>query len=130
MLAAIINANQAVGASREEIDDWAEKKVRNEIDGGLLLAGVERRPGARTDETSRQSVGRLPTPYQQALSEADLIEKTAERWQTMALLPDDKLEAYFMECRGDPKDANRRKRPAGCGKFNALPAGEKRGEPI
>jgi hypothetical protein len=100
MLAAIIKAKQAVGASRDEINDWAEKKVRNEIEGGRLLAGVERQPGERNDITSSHDV----TRFQQALHDAGLDRMAAQRWQTMAQLPDNALQAYFEERRHDPKN--------------------------
>ena len=64
----------------------AEPKIIAECKGGRLLAEIERHDHPGT----RQSDG-----YYSQIAEIGLTEATARRWQIMALVMDDELQAYF-----------------------------------
>jgi len=77
-----------------DINGFAEKKVRCEWEGGLILQELERGQGSRNDLTSSHHEKKL-SPYQAALSEAGLGHNAAYRWQVMAWVASSDLDAYF-----------------------------------
>ncbi len=84
--------------NRDQVYGYAEAKVAAEHKGGRLLAVIEREPRKRTNLSGRHGVSQT-TIYQKTLDDVDLEIKTAQRWQIMALVPADELQAYFIEQR-------------------------------
>ncbi len=80
-------------------DDWMRAQQAKEISmrsarqAGALLAEVPRKPGERTDLTSRRREGRL----KEILDDSGLSETTGRRWQKLAEIPDEQFELYFGE---------------------------------
>ena len=79
----------------EAANHAAEVKLRAERKAGELLQQLERAPGARTDiqPTDRLSAS---SEYRQTLQDTGVEERTAQRWQTVAQVPDvDPTKAYL-----------------------------------
>jgi len=74
----------------------AEIKLRAERRAGEILREIPRQPGERTDLTSGHDVARLTT-YQQVLSDNELEDKTVQRWQLEAEIPEEKFEQFITE---------------------------------
>ncbi len=70
-----------------------EIAMRSARQAGALLAEVPRKPGERTDLTSRRREGRL----KEILDDSGLSETTGRRWQKLAEIPDEQFELYFGE---------------------------------
>lgn len=70
-------------------------KLRAERKAGELLAGLERGQGSRTDLTL--SNNGQSSPYAATLADTDTTRQQANRWQTVARLPEEKFEAYIEE---------------------------------
>jgi len=65
---------------------------------GMLLAALERTPGARTDLEPPDSVSG-GSPYRCALAECSLNERTAERWQYLARWLDEQgIQDAYASC--------------------------------
>ena len=65
---------------------------------GMLLAALERTPGARTDLEPPDSVSG-GSPYRRALAECSLNERTAERWQHLARWLDEQgIQDAYASC--------------------------------
>lgn len=77
----------------------AEVKIRAERKAGELLAGLERAtpyPGSSTIS----NVGN-GSDYRAVLEETDTPYQTANRWQKIATLPDDRFEEYIAETKAE-----------------------------
>ena len=77
----------------EAANHAAEVKLRAERKAGELLQQLERAPGARTDikPTDRLSAS---SEYRQTLQDTGVEERTAQRWQTVAQVPDEVFEEH------------------------------------
>jgi ParB family chromosome partitioning protein len=71
-------------------------KLRAERKAGELLAGLERGQGGHTRFGS-SSDGQTESPYAATLADTDTTRQQANRWQTVARLPEEKFEAYIEE---------------------------------
>ena len=67
----------------EAANHAAEVKLRAERKAGELLGQLEREPGERTDIQPRSSVER-GSEYHAVLTDSDIAQTTAHRWQTVA----------------------------------------------
>lgn len=81
--------------------DIAEAKIIAEHKGGRLLAEIERQQGG--DRRSEEFQTRQSDGLYSQIAEIGLTEATARRWQIMALVLDDDLQAYFagQQCKHD-----------------------------
>lgn len=57
-----------------------------------MLAEMERSQGGRPSETAAKLAG--DSEYAEALSDNDIAERTARRWQEIAALDDAQFEGY------------------------------------
>jgi N6-adenosine-specific RNA methylase IME4 len=83
----------------EAYNHAAEVKVRAERKAGEMLAQLERRPGRRTDRPPDRLSG--GSEYREVLVENGIQERSAERWQQLASLPDREFEQQIEETRGE-----------------------------
>ncbi len=73
-------------------------KLLAERRAGELLASLERAPGKRTDRQPAATVA-AGSPYRRALDENQLAERTAERWQLLAVyFGEATLRRYCLDC--------------------------------
>lgn len=74
-------------------------KLRAERKAGELLAGLERGQGPGRGNTAEKisSNGNLLSPYAETLADTATTYQQANRWQTVARLPEEKFEAYIEE---------------------------------
>lgn len=77
-------------------------KVRAERKAGELLRELERKPGERTDATSSDVV--TGSPYRATLDAAAITYQEAHRWQTLATIPEDELEATIAETTAEGRE--------------------------
>ena len=75
----------------------AEVKLNAERKAGELLGGLERASHNRGNQHKQATSqdGAQPSEYRQALDDADVAKSTANRWQTIAKLPDEKFHSYI-----------------------------------
>jgi len=69
-------ARQAMNIEAER--QAAEIRIRAERHAGRLMRDLQRKPGQRTDRTSRNGVGK--SSYRETLEKTGLDERTAQRW--------------------------------------------------
>lgn len=77
----------------EAANHAAEVKLRAERKAGELLGQLKRAPAGRPAENTRQPVGNF-SEYRQTLKETSVEERTAQRWQAAATVPDDIFEEH------------------------------------
>lgn len=80
----------------EAANHAAEVKLRAERKAGELLQQLERAPGARTDVQPADSLS-AGSEYRQTLRDTGVEERTAQRWQTVATVPDEVFEELIAE---------------------------------
>ena len=95
-------AKQA-GDSLDAQNYAAEIKLRAERRAGELLGEMERGKAGRPAENSRHDVGNF-SDYQQALQGAGVEERTAQRWQSIAAVPEPTFEAHLQEVKASNEE--------------------------
>ncbi len=81
----------------------AEIKLRAERRAGEILQELPREQGARTDLTSPH-VEAKSSEYKTTLINAEIPKATAERWQTIAKIPEPVFEAHVAEITANKKE--------------------------
>ena len=72
-----------------------EIKLRAERKAGELLGELERKPGERVDKLpDKMSAG---SEYRQAIEAVEVEERTAQRWQEVAKIPEPIFEEHIAE---------------------------------
>lgn len=79
----------------EAANHAAEIKLRAERKAGEMLAQLEKKPGARMDKPPDRLSG--GSEYRTVLEEQDILEKTAERWQSVACIEEPVFEKHIAE---------------------------------
>ena len=93
---------QAAKLGLESQNEAAEIKIRAERKAGEMLAQMPKAQGARTDLTS--SAMDEVTTYREILTEQEISDATANRWQAIANLPEDIFEEHITETKADGKE--------------------------
>jgi len=80
----------------EAANHAAEIKLRAERKAGEMLAQLERKPGQRTDN---QPVDTMSTgsEYKEVLDEQEISYRQGARWQELAEIPEETVEAKGLE---------------------------------
>lgn len=81
----------------------AEIKLRAERKAGELLKELERDKGGRPSENSNHN-GSSFSPYRQVLTESEIAPTTAQRWQTVAALPEEIFEEHIAETKASGQE--------------------------
>jgi len=103
-LGALLEYARKSGMSRKKLNHIAKEKVWSEWNAGQLLAEIPRERGFAHSSHD----GTNAAPYQKTLAEACIKRMTANRWQTMALVPESDLLAYFAKQISSEKDITSR----------------------
>ena len=77
----------------------AEIKLRAERRGGEMLAVMPKSEGGDPSVAAASVAG--ASPYRQALVDNDLAERSAERWQAVASVPEARFEEYVKAPKGE-----------------------------
>jgi hypothetical protein len=85
---------RAVGAERGIVNKYAEKMVRSVRVTGALIAELPREKGGR-GKTTRTAAASF-------CDEAGISRDTAERWQSVAAIPESEFEARISDLRDSP----------------------------
>ena len=97
-IAALCDYARASGEGRDKQNEVGEAKVEAECKAGELLRKIERLPGGRPSNNTRQSDG----GFYAAIDEAGLSEPMARRWQIMSYCPADERQAYYAKTKRAP----------------------------
>lgn len=97
---------QKADASAEVQNQAAEVALRSRRKAGELLAQVPRERGGdrRSSEFQTHHDDAFETSYQDVLDEAHLPKPTAERYQQLAKIPEDRFEQYVSETQADGRE--------------------------
>jgi hypothetical protein len=61
-----------------------------------MLANLEKSQGGQPKKNSRHDVGST-SPYREAIEEAEIDERAAQRWQQVAAVPEEQFAEYLEE---------------------------------
>ena len=93
--AAAVHVYASARGMGELANDAKEMQLRAERRAGEYLANLDRAQGARTDLTSVELKPKLP--FSEAIADAGVSSFQAKRWQTAAIVPEERFERYVAE---------------------------------
>lgn len=93
--AAALEAAARVAMNTEAERKAIEIRVRAERRAGTLMAEMQKARGGDRRSENQSAAAADRSPYRKAIDKAGIPDRTAERWQELAKVPEERFEAHM-----------------------------------